>query len=776
MTPTVEETSATDHDELKRQNQAYLTAAIEAFASGRMKDTYGNLLHALWLDPADVQVLYLLSETCIRLGAIEHAVKYSNAVLAADPTFKAALAVQIEASVRKNDLSRAQSLLGQYPSGGEFRHMHAMLKHRLMVAEGYYEVALAELSDLIDGRDDLVLARELFEQSFKAFITSGQKERIDEFLDALGLSFDDTNNRNASRQSFEPEAASIDVIIPVYNAVHHLEICIASLRRYPDLALRRIILVDDASDQTTKDWMDRFVATNPDTILVRNAENLGFTRSVIAGIEASEAPFFIMLNSDTIVSHGWITGLWRGITAREDHAMAGPLSNLAYFQSISQPDLMNSAAGAHDVRITEKRAAFVRANGLAAYPRVPFLSGFCLMVRRDHYNVAGPLDAIDYPRGYWEVQDLALRMIDLGLFPCLVDDVYVHHLQSGSVATEQRAALLSDGFRRICARHGAIRVLVAEEFCRNSGDVLRQKDGVSGFFATAAEKQASSGPMQGPAAQRWRAFPPAGMISADAEICLFVAHAPYGQLSESTARYLLELRNVGLHVIVCIAVEKVGDPVQSDWLDHVDAVLLRENAGFDFGAWADLLRLLPELWTVRRLMFANDSVAGPFVPLHGLFEKIRAEDAGFFALTDSTVPKYHAQSYFFGWAGQNLSAQPLRSFWEGVVNLPDKQAVIDQYEIPLSDLCDDLPDSSCQILFGVHDLFGKQARLLPPFSPAHWGWKALINIGNPFVKTLVLREEPGAVDAVVAMTGADAAMLKRHVEQSKIAVLFSAQK
>jgi hypothetical protein len=98
--------------------------------------------------------------------------------------------------------------------------------------------------------------------------------------------------------------------------------------------------------------------------------------------------------------------------------------------------------------------------------------------------------------------------------------------------------------------------------------------------------------------------------------------------------------------------------------------------------------------------------------------------------------------------------------------------VIDRYEIALWSLCDGLPDPSRQILFGLSDLFGTHVDLLPPFSAAHWGWKALIDLGNPFVKTAVLRDEPGAIEAVAALTGEDAAMLKRHVEQSRIAALL----
>src|SRR3989338_1704360 len=759
---------ASENSGSEHRKQMLFSSAKTAFDEGRMTEAYRGFIQALRLDPEDAQILYMLSETCIRLGAIEQATMYSSSTLAVDPTFKAALAVQIEVSVRQNDLDHARALLRQHPAGGSYAPMHALLEQRLASAEENFEVTLTELASLVERNEKLILARELFEESFKRFLNSGQNDRYHDFIDALGLHFEASNSTEGRSLWFEPAPSSIDIVIPVHNAVRELADCLASLRRWHDPALKRIILVDDASDRVTKAWLDRYVARNPETILVRHSENLGFTRSAIAGIAQSDAPFFILLNSDTIVSAGWMAGLWRGLAANASHAMAGPLSNCAYFQSIAHLQGKNEIVGTEQVRIIDKRAAFVRANGLAAYPKVPFLSGFCLMVRREHYEAAVGLDAKSYPRGYWEVQDLALRMIDLGLYPCLVDDVYVHHSQSGSIEAERRDALVSDGFRQICARHGVIRVLAAEEVCRHLPDVRRQSQAEAAFFQVLKPSQKLPETARVLPAHRWIVSPPAGLISPSAEVCLFVAHAPYGQLAEFTSHYLQELRRSGLRVVVCLAVDNLDSPIQSDWLNHAVAVLLRENAGFDFGAWSDLLKLVPELWEARRLLFANDSVVGPFQPLFDVFDRIRKKDAGFFALTDCTLFQYHAQSYFFGWAGQNLSAPELRAFWDSVKNFSDKEEAIQHYEIPLLSLCDVLPDQSRQILFGIHDVFGPYAEMLPPFSAAHHAWQALIRSGNPFIKTEVLRSGVASFDEVAALTGADKAMLQRHVEQSNL--------
>ncbi len=101
---------------------------LEAFSSGRLVEAYGLFLRALWVEPAQARVLHLLSETFIRLGAEELALAYSGAALAADPTFRAALAVQVEVAIRRGDPARAAALLQDYPATGDFGHMHEILR------------------------------------------------------------------------------------------------------------------------------------------------------------------------------------------------------------------------------------------------------------------------------------------------------------------------------------------------------------------------------------------------------------------------------------------------------------------------------------------------------------------------------------------------------------------------------------------------------------------------------------------------------------------------
>jgi hypothetical protein len=107
-----------------------------------------------------------------------------------DPTFKAALAVQIEFSVRQNNLDRARFLLTQYPAEGEHAPMHALLQQRVAFSEESFEASLVETALLVETDPKLIIARELFSQHFARFMQSGHANRYCDFVDALGLHFD----------------------------------------------------------------------------------------------------------------------------------------------------------------------------------------------------------------------------------------------------------------------------------------------------------------------------------------------------------------------------------------------------------------------------------------------------------------------------------------------------------------------------------------------------------------------------------------------------------
>lgn len=756
----------------------FLELGLRCFKDGSIPEAHANLRFALNCAPDDVKAQSLIANTALRLGAPHLALDHAAKALQQQPDQMDALLALAGARLRLKDPKARESVEALAPFGqlGDFR---SLLRMAVDAAEGNYEAALFDLTDYLETHPQDINAGELLAETFSAFHHNPDKTRYREFLDGIGVLADE----GVARPLEKPEQAGcVDIIIPIFNSLQDVQACLAAIRQYPSPAIRKIILIDDCSSAETASWLADYTDRHDDVQLVTNPENLGFTRAVMAGVHHSTAPYMVFLNSDAVVTSGWLDGMLGAMHAGPRTALVGPLSNKAFYQSI-RPASQGEADDPWG-RTPDDFAVLVRSITKRAFPRVPFLSGFCLLVHRGAFDLAGGLDSEAFPYGYWEVQDLGLRLIDLGYDSVIADTVYVHHQGSGSTGAARRDRLVADGRARMFERYSALRVVIAESVSAMEPEVARYVAAWGDHEAfspldPAEEMPDPIGPEVGPrVGQKCLKSPPGSMV--ERELCLFVTHCPLGLPHEYTLTYLTELKRAGLLVIACLVVEDLAIPVADSVLDLADGVLLREQGGYDFGAWADLLRHFPQAWGAGRLYFANDSVLGPFQSLSPIFDCIRDRNAGFFALGEGPTTTHPAHSFFFGWNQANLAAKSLRRFWHQVVNFCTEDAVLLNYGVGISHLSRSLNDPTQQIIFGFQQtMFGLQPVL--SWSPAdplgvsasQNGWQGLLAAGFPFVKTDLLRDGVADADSsdwesVCAAQGADPDALHRCIEASRI--------
>ena len=80
-----------------------------------------------------------------------------------------------------------------------------------------------------------------------------------------------------------------DIIICVHNSPQYLRQCLNSIFRYTNEDIFNIILVDDFSDQITKETIGEFKKNYENIIeVISNNTNLGYVKSANEGIRKSE--------------------------------------------------------------------------------------------------------------------------------------------------------------------------------------------------------------------------------------------------------------------------------------------------------------------------------------------------------------------------------------------------------------------------------------------------------------------------------------------------------
>jgi len=763
---------------LAADSDEFLLRGIASFASGALVDAHEDFRLALNSAPENARIHALIANTYLRLGGPAFALHHAQTALSALPNDLDARVALAGAALKLKDLAIVRDAIRALDSYSEAAGLNAVLRLALSLEAGEFENTLFELAEILEVHPDDHFAKELFAHAFREFLNDSDEGRFRDFIDGIGLQPWTSDPLPAGAWT-KPEASSIDIIIPIFNAIEDLSRCLASLRQWHCLAIGKIILVDDGSEPDAKAWINAYSREHENIVVVLNSQNQGFTRSIMAGMKKSTAPYVVLLNSDTIVTAGWVEGLWRAMNRRWTTALAGPLSNSAFHQTI-KPPISSSPAEISVVGDLEKdpdlAATFVRLTSRHAYPRVPFLSGFCLLMRRDAFDLAGGLDSETFPYGYWEVQDLCLKILDLGMDAVIADDVYVHHSSSRSITSARKAELVKTGLERLSARFSTLRVLSAQELSATEPEITHHMRAWHAYETQDTIRQNCGPPIDRPIGGMLgelvvRKAPPASFIGK--EVCFFVSHAPLGVTLEYTRQYISAIRDAGVQVVLCLSSDNLWLPIDRGIEEYVDGLIIRQNIGFDFAAWADMLRTFPEVWKSDRVYFANDSLIGPFASLGSIIQDIRTRNAGFFALSECTNTSYHAQSYFFGWSRQNLQADALRRFWENISNEESKTQVVLKYEYAIAPLSSALADPSQHIPFGMKTLFGCEPSMMHGFNTTHSAWRRMLDLGFPFVKTDLLRDGVPPVDtsdwkSICAGYGGDTDAMMRHIEGSRI--------
>lgn len=253
------------------------------------------------------------------------------------------------------------------------------------------------------------------------------------------------------------KAYRADVIVPVHNALDYTRACFASL--LPTLRGKDgVIVVNDMSNIETSDWLREFVKSDPRIRLLENTQNLGYTGSANRGLQASDAPFRVMLNSDTLVSANWLEKLLVVAYCDDSTGIVGPLSNAASFQSI--PFLQFTATNTPiNALLQGKTAADMdlfceEVAPCGVYPSVPLVHGFCFGIRQELIDRIGYFDEINFARFFGEEDDYCMRAVEAGFALRVATPAYVYHAKSKSITEAMRITFMSKAGRALRRIYG----------------------------------------------------------------------------------------------------------------------------------------------------------------------------------------------------------------------------------------------------------------------------------------------------------------------------------
>ncbi len=250
---------------------------------------------------------------------------------------------------------------------------------------------------------------------------------------------------------------AVDIVVPVFNALPDVQRCLKSILVAKTTVTAKVIVVDDGSSEETRSWLASFCEQHYKQFsLVSHPSNQGYTIAVNSGLRQTSAEFVVLLNSDTLVTNGWLDALVRCAQSDKNVGIVGPLSNAASWQSVPNIFDENGDFSINPLPVgftPDTMASIVSSASRRDYPRVKFVNGFCFMIKRSVIDAIGYMDEDTFPQGYGEENDYCIRTHDSGFELAIADDCYVFHAKSKSFGHERRKELSSNASRLLAEKH-----------------------------------------------------------------------------------------------------------------------------------------------------------------------------------------------------------------------------------------------------------------------------------------------------------------------------------
>jgi len=269
--------------------------------------------------------------------------------------------------------------------------------------------------------------KEEFLKNIELALKENDEELVSERL-KLAKANDWENRFDQIQDHIQTVFPKVSIIIVTFNNLGFTKRCIESIYEktaYPNF---EVIVVDNGSTDGTRDYLLQRETTHSNMKVISNDENISFARANNMGIRTSKGEYVILLNNDTVVTRGWVSGLVKYFSD-PSVGMVGPVTNSIGNEAkinVKYKDLSEMDRFAESYTRKHRNFSF----------EIPVLALYCAGLSRKAIDKVGLLDE-QFLIGMFEDDDYAMRLKSAGFKIICAEDVFIHHYGGATLSRLQ---------------------------------------------------------------------------------------------------------------------------------------------------------------------------------------------------------------------------------------------------------------------------------------------------------------------------------------------------
>lgn len=213
-----------------------------------------------------------------------------------------------------------------------------------------------------------------------------------------------------------------DIVVPVYNSLHHARSCLESIFLHSTLK-SQLYIVDDGCEPHTSNELANLATRSDNIILIKNDGNQGYLNSVNKAAAQGDSEFIVFINSDTVVPPGYLERVLKAFRSDHSIGVVSAVSNWANWTRVCW-----AVPPGHNIYSVNELLSEVVESPVVDIDNA---SGFFFAVRRSVFEQVGGFDKI-YGSGYWEEADFCMKALNLKLRVVVDAALFVYHHGWGS--------------------------------------------------------------------------------------------------------------------------------------------------------------------------------------------------------------------------------------------------------------------------------------------------------------------------------------------------------